>query len=209
MQTSNFALAALAAGALLGATPATALTIEFSGSGVVQGSPPPTSEPGLFNDLSIGPADASYSLGGETGWSIDVSFEGSLTWTIEPDGVVIIDGPWTGSMSGRFQRGGDSLSFTGSQYAPFLGAPIELAYTITGGTGAYAGYIGSGVSAVQLLGNPFGLPTPVPFIESGVLTLTPVPEPGSWALWCLGLVGMGAHLRARRPQPLSAWGVVR
>lgn len=189
-------LVAAAALAVLIATPVQALTLEFSGSGVVQGSPPPESDPGRFDDLRIGPADASYTLGGVTGWAIDVSFQGSTPWVFEPDIGYVFLGSWSGGMNGRFVRGEDSLSFTGDQFTNNILGPISVTYTITGGTGAFAGYTGTGSSYVQLLGNPFGLPTPVPFQEyGGVLTLQPVPEPQAWALMAAGLLGLAWRRR--------------
>lgn len=174
------------AACLLAALPAQALTLTFSGSGVVQG---PAQTPPLFTGLNIGPADASYTFGAQAGWTIDVLFGGSLTPI----------GGYVGTMAGTFTRGADSLSFFGTQLTPLLGQSIALVYTITGGTGAYAGYTGSGSSNVALLGNPLGLPTPVPFLETdGVFNLTPIPEPGTWALWLAGLSGVVVAARRRR-----------
>lgn len=170
-------LAAATAAALLSTVPmaAQALVLAVSGSGVVQG---PTPMPPDFSGLSIGPGNASYLLGGVTGWSIDVAFDGQLM-TTEIDGNLAFGG-WTGTMSGRFLRGGDSISFTGTQSSAGLEEPIALQYTVTGGTGLYAGYLGSGSSSVALVGNPFSLPTPVPLREfGGVLNLQPVPEPAA------------------------------
>jgi hypothetical protein len=172
--------------AALASLPARAVTLNFSGNGVVNG---PAQTPPVFSGLTIGPADATYTFDGQAGWTIDVVFGGNITLT----------GGFSGTMAGSFSRGADSLSFTGTQATSLLGQPIALNYTITGGTGAYAGYVGSGTSTVTLLGNPLGLPTPVPFLEtSGVLNLQPVPEPGTWALWLLGLALLGAAASSRR-----------
>jgi hypothetical protein len=149
----------------------------------------PAQTPPFFSGLVIGPADASYVLNGQTGWTINVSFGGALT----------PQGGYSGSMSGSFVRGADSLSFTGSQFTALLGQPIALSYTVTGGTGAFAGLVGSGSSSVTLLGNPFGLPSPVPFIETdGVLQLAPIPEPATLWLWAAGLAGLGLRQAKRR-----------
>jgi hypothetical protein len=175
--------AALVAGLAALAAPAAALTLAFEGQGLVQGPAPALP---FIEGLRIGPLDALYTLGGEPGWTIDVLFGGVITPT----------GGWEGQMAGEFRRGADSLQFTGTQAAALLGEPIALSYTVTGGSGAYAGLVGSGISLVQLMGNPLALPAPVPFMEfDGVLNLQPVPEPGTWALWALGLAGVAARCR--------------
>lgn len=174
--------------------PARALQLTFAGSGFVQG---PAAVPPLFNDLHIGPSDASYTLGGVAGWAIDVSFDGQLQ-TSFVDGNLVLGG-WTGIMSGRLLRGSDSLSFTGTQASAGLEEPIVMTYSFSGGTGMFSGYAGSGSSHVILMGNPLGLPTPVPFSEiDGLIELQPVPEPGAWALLATGLLAAaGARCRIR------------
>lgn len=195
MSTCKITLAVLAT-ALLGAAPAQALTVGFAGSGQVHG-PTPT-PPAQFNGLSIGPGDANYVLDGVSGWTLDVEFSGGFVGSIE-NGMLTIQGGWNGTMAGHFARGGDGLYFTGVQRSDSPADPIELTYTITGGTGLYAGYTGSGSSTVVLMGNPFALPTPVPFLENGVFRLQAVSEPGTWTLWLagLGLSGLSGLGRAR------------
>lgn len=169
--------AAAAAGLLAGAAPAKALTILFSGSGSVSG--PPQSPP-VFAGLQVTPADSAYSFDAASGWTLASSFGGMVTAT----------GGFSGAGSGSFAKGADSLNFNFTSQTAQLGTPLALSYTVTGGSGAYTGFTGSGTSLLILQGNPLaGLP--VPFIEqSGVLNVTAVPEPASVWLWMLGM-GMG------------------
>lgn len=159
-------------------------TILFSGSGFVTG-PQPTSP--VLTGLQVLPG-STYTFDGQTGWSLGSLFSFD-TLTL------------TGQGSGCLAKGSDSLAFTFTSTASALGAPLSLTYAITGGTGAYAGLVGSGTSQVQLLGNPLGLPTPIPFVETGgSLSLAPVPEPETWALLAAGLAGLVGYskVRARR-----------
>ena len=161
---------------------AAAVTISFSGSGLVTG---PAQVPPTFTDLHVDPATSSYTFGGIAGWTLDALFSFNLATL-------------SGSGSGVFAHGGDSLKFNMSSTTPSLGAPLDLVYTITGGTGAFAGFIGSGSSQVQLLGNPLGLPDPIPFTESnGTLTVA-IPEPSELALLVAGLGALLMRTTRRR-----------
>jgi hypothetical protein len=161
-------------------------TIVFSGSGFVTG-PQPTSP--VLTGLQVFPASTAYAFGGEAGWSL-----GSL---FSFDTVAL-----TGQGSGTLAKGADSLTFTFTSTAPSLGAPLSLTYAFTGGTGAYAGLVGSGASQVYLLGDPLGLPTAIPFIEAGgSATLAPVPEPETWALLAAGLLGLIGYKKVRPQHP--------
>ncbi len=156
-------------------------TVLFSGSGYVTG-PQPTSP--VLTGLQVLPG-STYTFDGQTGWSL-VSLFSFNTLTLAGQG------------SGTLAKGADSLAFTFTSTAPALSAPLSLTYTFTGGTGAYAGLVGSGASQVQLLGNPLGLPTPIPFIETGgSATLAPVPEPETWALLAAGLLGLIGYKKLR------------
>lgn len=160
-------------------------TIVFSGSGMVTG---PQQTPPLLTGLEVLPASTAYTVGGETGWSLGSLFSFNAATL-------------TGQGSGSLAKGADSLTFTFTSTTPALGAPLSLTYAFTGGTGAYAGLVGTGASQVQLLGDPLGLPTAIPYLETGgAINLAPVPEPETWALLAAGLAGLVGYskFRARR-----------
>lgn len=103
-----------------------------------------------------------------------------------------------GSGTWEFQDLGDagndlfgSSTSTFSQLSPSL-AKVELAYTILGGGGMFAGASGSGfVTAYGDLVN-------LTYVSSGALDVTPIPEPTTWALMLAGLAAIGATSRRRR-----------
>ena len=79
----------------------------------------PAQTPPLFTDLSITPADASYMLGGEPGWFIDVDFAVAITDT----------GGLAGAMSGSFLRGPDSLEDFTAEIPPVDGTMLMFKCT--------------------------------------------------------------------------------
>jgi len=178
------------AAALLGASlSVAAVTVQFSGTGAVSG---PAQVPPLLTGLTVLPASTAYTFEGVTGWTLDSVFEFNLATL-------------TGSGSGTFAHGADSLTATFTSTTPGLGAPLFLTYTVTGGTGAFAGMSGTGSSQVQLLGDPLGLPTPIPFAETaGVLTLAAIPEPATYALLGSGLALVVIRVRRRATIRVSA-----
>ena len=160
-----------------------AQTVTFAGSGLVTG---PAQVPPVFTQLRIEPATTLYTFNGVSGWTLDVLFQFNAATL-------------SGSGAGTFAKGVDSLAFTITSTTASLGAPLALSYVINGGSGSFAGVSGTGGSQVQLLGDPLGLPTPIPFIESnGMLTLAAIPEPSQLALFAVGLAAFVARVR-RRP----------
>jgi hypothetical protein len=159
----------------LTALSAQALDVAFSGSGLVSG---PAQTPPLFTQLAVAPESTHYTVNGDDGWTLGGQFEFNVATL-------------AGSGAGMLAKGADSLSLSFASTTASLGAPLALTYTVTGGTGIYSGLFGGGSSTVQLLGNPLGLPTPIPFTETnGTLNLSPVPEPSTFALMVLGIAGL-------------------
>src|SRR4029450_1198275 len=140
----------LAAGLLGASLSAGALTVHFSGPRAARGPP---QVPPVFSGLTVLPASTAYTFEGIAGWTLAAAFEFNVATL-------------TGSGSGTFAHGADSITAAFTSTTPSLGAPLFLTYTVTGGTGAFAGMVGTGTSPVQLLGNPLGLPTPVPLLHT-------------------------------------------
>lgn len=179
----GFVRSGLAIGLACATFSAHALSFTFFGSGQVTG---PAQTPPVFTNLSVMPSTSSYTIDGASDWALMASFSFNAATL-------------TGQGSGSFLRGqGDSLPFTFTSTSTALGAPLFLTYTFSGGTGAYAGLAGTGSSQVQLLGDPLGLPTAIPFAETaGIAHLAPVPEPMTWMLLAAGLAGLVGVKKAR------------
>lgn len=181
---TTIAVAAL----LICSAQAQALTLAFFGGGQVNG---PQQTPPVFAGLQT--QNTNYSFDGAAGWILDAGFGGTLG----------AGGSFDGTGSGTFSLGADSLAFTFTSHSDNVAAmPLALAYTVTGGTGAYAGYTGSGSSVLTLLGDPLG-PLPINYSEQqGLLNITPVPEPASAWLLALGALALTATGWRRRPVPV-------
>lgn len=185
-------------GALLGAasTAALAQTVAFSGSGAVALGPlvvPPSDlQAGeSFYSLAILPGTTAYTLNGQSGWTFESQF--AVRLTPQAGGALAAAGTVTAF---TFTRGADSLFGVGTTGSPDVsGGLIGIGYTVTGGTGLYAGYSGLGGSLVQL----FGPPVPgVGYAEFNGL-LTPVPEPATAPLLlAAGVMAWAARAAARR-----------
>lgn len=158
--------------------PLLAAVISFSGTGQVSPTGPPD---GLGNlPLMVVTPTTNYDLGDGNVWQLTSAFTSNLVTGL-------------GSGTFGFQSGANGLSGTlTTAFGPGPGQ-FALAYLVTSGAGAYAGFQGSGSSIVQLLGDP-NLP-PTPFSESGSLTVV-TPEPTSLGLLSAGLLALVARRRA-------------
>lgn len=166
--------------AMLGACSAMAITISYSGSGAVTG---PAQAPPTLTGLQLTAATSSFTVGGSAGWGVDKLFSFNLP-------------SLTGGGSFNFTNGSSSFGGTFTSARASTTAPTTLQYTVTGGTGIYAGYAGIGFGYGITLGDPFSLPAGnVSFTEGGFFNISPVPEPASGLLLTLGL---GALLWRRR-----------
>ncbi len=170
-----------AVAAAVTALAAQAQTFSFTGSGAVV----PTAPPSLAGDLPLTVTATAYDL------------PGPLTWTLQSNFIFnILTGTGAGSFS--FSDGvSSSLSGSLTTVAATVagGSGFELTYTVTGGTGTYAGLTGSGSSLVRLL-NDLNSPPPYDYLESGLISL--VPEPSSAWLLLGGALGLAAWRRLQR-----------
>lgn len=105
----------------------------------------------------------------------------------------------TGTGGFEFAQGGNSFSGTiATAAAPVaLGPGFEISYTVTGGTGSFAGATGGGNGLIRIVSDITGAP-PYSYIEAGIMNVTAIPEPAT-ALLMLGgvaaLLGRRLHKR--------------
>jgi hypothetical protein len=159
---------------------AMAATLTYSGRGQVAPAGLPV---GSELPLMVITPTTSYAFSDGRTWQLQALFTSDLN---------------TGAGAGTFTflTGADSLSGTIAASGNLATGQFLLSYTISGGTGSYQGFVGSGSGTVQLLGDPFSPPTP--YSESGSLDVGPAPEPAPFALVALGLTAI--FLRCQKPR---------
>ena len=184
MEVKSLGRIAVAAAALVGAAAAHA-QVNFSGSMVGAGVvvPDTSCAPIPFHG-SITNAPGTSPLGAFT-YSHSVCTQGAI-------------GPVVGTFVVSF--GADQFSGTLNGAATADATPglfdLLLNYTITGGTGQFAGATGS------FVGSGTADPSFHPSIVS--LTFGAVPEPGSWALMLMGFGAIGVVMRTRQSRRPAA-----
>jgi len=167
---------------LLAAAQAGAVTIAFTGSGTVAG---PAQVFPVLNGLTLSSATSNYTVGGQSGWHVDKLFNFNVVTLV-------------GAGTFTFTNGGNSFSGTFTSSKADAAAPADLFYSVSGGTGTFAGLVGSGTASGITEGNAFGLPAAlVTFSETGSFNLTPIPEPATVLLLAVGLAGTALRLRRR------------
>jgi hypothetical protein len=169
-------IAAVVSGALFVSSHAIAAAISFNFDGTGETI---LTGPQVGNDVFVNVTNTAYTLNGIGGWTLDAP----LTYNLVSQ---------TGVGTFSFTRGFDSLSGTFTSAGIFNGGSLtgfSLAYAVLGGAGIFGGASGSGASTALGTGQ-------ASFLERGTFSIN-VPEPGTLALFGLGLAGLGMRRRRK------------
>ena len=181
---SVFFVVAAALGA--SATFASPLVLPFAGTGAV--TPGPNFDPNApVWPLQVLPLLTDYTLAGNQGWTMSSDFAFSFI-TNTGSGTFALADAFGNSLLGGIAT---VLDPSNGQFGGF-----DITYTVNGGTGSFAGFLGTGFSEVVLDAPPGSFP--LPFHESGTIFQNAVSEPPALALALLGLVGLVASRGRKR-----------
>ena len=182
---SVFVVIAAALGA--SATLASPLVLPFAGTGEV--TPGPGFDPASpVWPLQVLPSPTNlYTLAGQPGWILSSDFAFSFI-TNTGSGTFALADAFGNSLLGGIAT---VLDPSNGQFGGF-----DITYTVNGGTGSFAGFLGTGFSEVVLDAPPGSFP--LPFHESGTIFQNAVSEPPALALALLGLVGLVASRGRKR-----------
>ena len=179
--------AAMPVAMLCCALPAQAADVVFSGSitNAVSNVAMPSNCPNGVNNTYILPTTGTSNLGSFSYSSNVCQVVGQpITGTFE---IMLGDGSFLGTQSGL----ATPIAFTNGK--PTL-LSLLINYTITGGTGAYAGATGVFVGRGTI--NASSSPSLIS------LNFAPLPEPATWAMMLMGFAGIGLTVRRSRGSAL-------
>lgn len=183
MKMKSINRAAVSVAVMCGAVPVQAADVVFNGSvtNAVSNVGAPTCSSGFHTFVSAA-AGTSPTLGAFT-YSSDVC-QAAGQPIVGTFNIVLGNG---GSFGGTQSGLATPIAFTNGR--PTL-LSLLIDYTITGGTGAYAGATGSfvGRGTIDASSSPSLIS----------LNFTPLPEPATWAMMLVGFAGIGMAMRRRR-----------
>lgn len=164
-------------------------TITFTGSRTALNNPPPAPNVGRCGgepNLLVSPSTG-------TGTSNLGAFTTQESFCVNPPTGILSNGLFTYN----FANGSTLLGTISGNALPTVNfiQPVSFIFSVTGGTGLFAGATGSLLANGQVMFLPTGF-TNATLNFNG--TITTVPEPATMTLLITGLAGIGAAVRRKR-----------